>query len=148
MTIELLDPSELRVIIPGAHAFFEEGNIPGKLNEDHFIRTIRGFVESNQGFVVAGFSRDRTFLGALGGLVVRDFATGDLTGSELFWYVLPGQRTVGVRLFKAFEAECARRGAVRIHASYVDSYCSDRLGPIFKKWGYRPIERGLTKELL
>lgn len=67
-----------------------------------------------------------------------------LTGFMDLFYIAPEHRGKhgGVRLFKAMEAECKRRGVQRI---FVQSKLHKDSGRLFKALGYRSIEEWWSK---
>jgi len=147
VNIRSISPEEIPLIVPGGRAFFSEGAMPGSFNEPHFTAFMQNLMTSNIGFILTAFTDAGGFAGAIGGTCFPDFATGDLTATEFFWYVLPEHRMVGVRLLNAFEAEATRRGCVRIHMIHLANQSGEKLDAFYARRGYRYLEKVFTKEL-
>lgn len=135
------------MLLPGARSFFDEFKLPGSLNERHFVGSLQHYITIGVGFVLAAFDGE-TFLGGIAGLVFPDFATGQATCQEFFWYILPSFRgTAGIRLLRAFEQEAERRGAARIMMMHLVGPATAAFERIYQRSGYRMIEQVFTKEL-
>lgn len=144
--IRLIPAEEVPLLLPGARAFFAEGNLVGELNEEHFVKTLQGYVESGIGFVLA--SGTPPFRGSIAGILYPDFATGELRCMEFFWYVPKEERGfVGVRLLKAFEAEAAKRGAKHLLMMHLVAGQEDKFSQFYTRSGYKMIEQVFSKQL-
>lgn len=143
--IRSLSADEVPLLLPGARAFFAEGNLAGRVNEKHMVDTLRRYIEAGIGFVfVAG---DAPFRGAIAGSVVPDLHTGDPTCMEFFWFVHPGERgSVGPRLLAAFEREARQRGARRIWMLCLVGENTERISKFYRRAGYVHRESLFAKE--
>lgn len=144
--IRPLQPDEVPVLLEGARMFFDEGKLPGKLNEASFVEGWQKFLASGIGILFAAFEGDK-FCGAIGGSVFGDFPTGDLVATEFFWYTLPGKRGSGLRLLRAFEDESRRRGAKRIAMIHLADLNDEVMGKMYERLGYRLGEKIYFKTL-
>ena len=85
--------------------------------------------------------------GALTGLllavVYENPFSGDLTGSELAWWVEPEARGDGLRLLKAAEAWAIDAGATRMQMVAPN----ERVGALYKRLGYTPLETAFQRSL-
>lgn len=146
MEIRQITRDEACLCLPQARVFFAEGAIPGTLNEEHFVTQIQQFMDAGIGLFIAAID-DGQVRGAIGGVAYPDFATGDLTAVELFWFVGPEYRMVGVKLLIAFERLAKDRGCKRIHMVHLVNYSADKLDQFFERRGYRLTEKAFTREL-
>lgn len=134
-------------MLPGAREFFRAGYIYSQLNEDHFTSTMAAYIESGAAFVVCrvvnGFLE-----GALGAAIAKDFATGELTCSELFFHITESKRGfLGIKLMAEFEKEAKRRGARRIFMMHMlgEGACNAR--PLYERRKFVLKENVFCKEL-
>tara|TARA_R110000868_G_scaffold100489_1_gene276285 strand:- start:71 stop:523 length:453 start_codon:yes stop_codon:yes gene_type:complete len=147
MSIRLLNPSETAALIPGAKEFFAEGNLQGSLNERHFCETISKYINSGVGFCLVD-EESGVFRGSIAAAIFPDYATGDVTCMELYWFVPKEDRGLrGVRLLKSFEAEARNRGAKRIMMMHLTSGKYDKFVHFYEKCGYSLKEQVFAKEL-
>lgn len=137
---------EAVLCLPQARAFFSEGAIPGTLNEDHFVSQIQQFLDMDIGLFIAAIE-DGQVRGAIGGVAYPDFATGDVTAVELFWFVGPEYRMVGVKLLVAFEDMAKAKGCKRIHMVHLVNYAGAKLDRFFERRGYKLTEMAFTKDI-
>jgi GNAT superfamily N-acetyltransferase len=142
--IRLLPASELALLIPLIRAFFAEGNIQGNLNEPYAIRTLRGYVESGNGFVLAYGTPIRA---GIAGLMYVDLATAERCCSEFFWYVDVPERgsSIGVRLLNEFEKEAGQRGAKRILMMHLETEKTAQFARLYERRGYVKREQVYIK---
>lgn len=82
-------------------AFFEEANLPGKFNVEHFCRVWIALLTDGHGEVWVAENKDGAIIGAIGATFVPDMNTGEKTCLEHFWYVSKGDRAglKGLQLF-------------------------------------------------
>lgn len=142
--IRLLTSEEVPLLLPLARAFFAEGNIPGKLNEAHFVATLRAHLEHGTGFVFAGGHPIR---GTISGVMFNDMATAELCCMEFFWYVRAGERgAIGLKLLAAWEQEAFRRGAVRIMMAHLETPKTKGFERLYERRGYAKREQIFMRE--
>lgn len=145
--IRLLAADEMHLMLPGAREFFETGQLQGKLNEEHYVETLSNYTRMGVGFVLARVE-DGILHGAIGGVIAKDYATGELTCSELFFFVLSAYRGIlGIRLMDAYEKEARRRGARRIFLMHLLTEGACNLAPLYSKKGYSLVQHAFVKEL-
>lgn len=144
--VRLLGSSETSLMLPGGREFFGSGHIYGKLNEDHFVRTMASYIETGAAFVVCKVE-DGFLQGALGAAVVKDVATGDLTCSELFFHVTASKRgLLGIRLMAEAEKEARRRGARRMFMMHMMTPGAIDVGLLYERRGFALKEKIFSKE--
>lgn len=144
--IRLLSSSEVPLLLPGARAFFAEGNLIGELNEAHFVDSLQAYIDKGIGFVlVAG---NPPFRGAIAGAIFPDFASGVPRCMEFFWYVNQQERGfIGVRLLKEFENEAKKRGADNVLMMHLVAGKQDQFSAFFERCGYKLREQVFAKKL-
>lgn len=143
--IRLLSAPEIPLLLPLARAFYGEGNLSGKLNDLHAVKTFQEHVERGSGFVLAGGIPIR---GMIAGILFRDLATADLCCMEYFWYVDASARgSLGVRLLDAWEREASRRGAKRMMMAHMHSEKTAQFTGLYERRGYRMKEQIFVKEV-
>lgn len=145
--VRLLAPDEMHLMLPGAREFYATGQLQGSLNEEHYVETLSSYTKDGRGFVLARVE-DGVLHGALGAVIYPDFATGELTAVELFFFVLAAYRgTLGLRLMDVFEKESKRRGARRLFLMHLLTEGSCNLERVYRKKGYKLVEHIYAKEL-
>lgn len=144
--IRLLTSAEVPFLLEGARAFFREGNLLGELNENHFVKTLQGYIDSGVGFVLV--SGNPPFRGSIAGIIFPDFATGKPRCMEFFWYVNQDERGfVGIKLLKAFEDEAKKRGAEHVLMMHLVTSDSDKFSHFFCRSGYQLKEQVFSKTI-
>jgi len=72
----------------------------------------------------------------IGFLIFPHFLSGERTGAEVFWYVDPAKRGIGVRLLKRAEAWAIAHGVARIQLVAP----TRDVGVLYERLGYQPME--------
>jgi hypothetical protein len=113
--------TDLRKLKSIAKAFFEECQLPGKFNFEHFERTWIALMVQEVGLVyIWEDPESKAVLGTVGGIVGPDLHTGDLVATESFWYVEKKHRArVGMALFHHFVEEAEKRNCARVSMAAV-----------------------------
>lgn len=142
--IRLLPVYEVPLLLPLARAFYAEGNLPGHLNEPHFVRTLSKQIEAGSCFVIVGGSPIR---GTIAGIVFDDMMTSDRCCMECFWYVSQAERgSLGLRLLDAWENEAYERSASRLVMAHLYTKDSEKFTKFYGRRGYTMREQIFTKE--
>lgn len=147
--VRLLAHDEMHLMLPGAREFFATGQLQGKLNEGHYVKTLSNYTKIGVGFVMARVV-DGVLHGAIGGVISPDYATGELTCCELFFFVLAqyrGMGALGIKLMDAYEREARRRGAKRIFLMHLLTEGSCNLERVYARKGYTLVQHAFVKEL-
>ena len=144
--IRLLTPDEVFKLAPLGRQFYAESALPGEFNSEHFSASISALMSAGMAEVLIA-ENETGVVGTFGAMFSEDLLTGDLTATELFWFVSPEQRTCGLRLFVAFEELAATRGAKRIHMVHLTNHCDDKLDKFLTRRGYRLLEKAFTREV-
>lgn len=141
----LITPPETPLLLPLAREFMAEGNIPGALNEAHFVATLRAHLERGTGFVIVGGA---PFRGMICGLTFPDMATAEPCCMEFFWFVNSQERgSLGMRLFDAWEQESVKRGCVRLMMAHHLTNKSEKFERLLTRRGYGKKEQVYMKEV-
>ena len=143
--LRLISADEIPLLIPLAREFFASGEIAAKLNENHFIETFKAQIESGNVFVIVAGIPIR---GTIAGVIHTDPFGGELTCSELWWFVRKEERgSIGLRLFNEWEVEAKSRGAVRFLMAHLNGSRNDSLDNLFERKGYSKKEQIFAKEV-
>lgn len=108
------------------------------------IQSLRTFLASEMAVVMVTEQGDKV-VGAIGGIVGPHFVAGGKAASELFWWVDPEHRGIGMALLTAYEAECASRGAR--YSGMICPFGNGTVEKIYAKSGYNPLETIFYKEM-
>ena len=142
--IRLLPDYEVPLLLPLARAFYAEGNLPGALNEKHFVETLKNQINVGSCFVIVGGSPIR---GTIAGIVFDDMMTSDRCCMECFWYVSSSERgSLGLRLLDAWENEALQRNASRLVMAHLHSENDERFTKLYGRRGYTMREQIFVKE--
>lgn len=105
---------------------------------------IKFLIESDDGTVFVA-DDDGVLIGMCGVLVYTDAYSGERVASESFWWLNPDRRGFGPHLLKRAEKWCKARGAVFL--SMMQPFDKPRVGEIYAKLGYSPVEVIFRKDL-
>lgn len=126
--------------------FYKESGLLGQFIPDVFVAKWTTFINLGVGFIL-GLFRDGKLAGGFGAIVSDDFNDGAIVASECFWFVSAKARGRGFELLIAYEEEARKRGAVRCSMIHLLSLQPNRLGELYERRGYKPIETAYMKEL-
>jgi GNAT superfamily N-acetyltransferase len=101
-----------------------------------------GLIEADHGLILV-YERAGRILGMIGVIATFHPYSGSPVMSEMFWYVEPESRGVGVRLLRAAE-EWGRSHSI------VDSIMispSPKVSAFYERLGYKPLETQFIKAL-
>lgn len=125
--------------------FLTETGYHGRVavNPRAMARTVAQLLVSEQGAVFVSSDHAGTVIGMIGLLLFENPITGELTVSELFWWVEPEHRGHGVRLLKRGEQWARAAGAAAVHMiAPVPS-----VGQLYDRLGYEYLEATYMKAL-
>lgn len=137
---------EIRQIIALAKEYDGGFSAHVKVDVNYAIEKYTKLVTSGIAVVFA-LKSGGDIVGGLAALKAEDLNYPRSMGVELFWFVIPGHRGEGMKLFRAYEDWCNNSGcdiAAMIHLE--DSY-PDRLKRLYKKKGYTLTELHYVKEV-
>ena len=143
--IRLLLAEEVPLILPLIRQFYLEGNLPGELNESHFVTNLQRQIQSGSSFILAsGFP----IMGTIAGIVHEDMSTKELSCMEIFWYVDKNERgTRGLRLLQAWEEEAKRRGAKKLLMAHLAAHKMEKFEKMYEHRGYKLLEQIYMKQV-
>lgn len=101
-------------------------------------------IQAAHGLVLV-YERAGQIVGMLGALATHHPHSGDSVMSELFWYVVPECRGVGVRLLQEAEHWAIARGITK---SLVVAPEGAPVASLYIRMSYKPLERQFIKDLL
>jgi GNAT superfamily N-acetyltransferase len=87
-------------------------------------------------------------VGAAGAMVYPFYMSlNHITAQEVFWWVDPEHRGIGVELFDALVSEVKKRGAQSLSMIALENLSPERVGSIYKAKGFRLSEHSYIKKL-
>jgi GNAT superfamily N-acetyltransferase len=109
-----------------------------ELNVPHVVAEWTSLMKAGVALTWAGKVGGKP-VGLLGALFMKEFFTGRFMAMEQFWFVRGSHRKsgIGLRLFKAFEAEAARRGAETNWAGSNQWHDPELMDRLYKRLGYK-----------
>ncbi len=128
--------------------FFNESELSGKPNWNHWKKTWEDMIEKEIGYLVA-YLREGEVIGVIGGLCFPCMLTGQLEMTEAFWYVEKPYRggPTGLKLLRYFESLSKALEAVRIKMIHMTHLNPETMKDIYHRLGYRQVEVGYIKEI-
>lgn len=97
--------------------------------------------------VLFGLLEDGEVVGGLGAIKAPDFHSRRCIASELFWFVLPGQRGGGLQLLQAFEDWAREEGCSHAVMVHLHDSMPEKLQRLYERRGYKQVEVHYLKEL-
>ena len=88
---------------------------------------------------------DGALVGMIGMLIFPHHLSGELTAGELFWWVEPSHRGLGVRLMRRAEVWAVAHGAVAIQM--IAPVADASIGRVYERLGYVAIETGYQRRV-
>jgi GNAT superfamily N-acetyltransferase len=144
--IRELTVEELPLIYRLGKMFYEEGKLPGKFDNDVFLKTWTKFLQSGIGRIFGAFQGEE-FVGALACMTTPDMYDGQKVAIETFWYVFPEFRGQGVRLMKHYENWAKNNGVSRVLMGAIAGLHDEELGSFYERCGYRRLETTYSKTI-
>lgn len=85
--------------------------------------------------------------GWIGGISYPDVNSGKQTAIEMFWFVRPGSRGSGVRLYREFEQWARLKGCDELRMVHLSDSMPDKLKRFYEAQGFDEVETHYAKEL-
>ena len=145
--IRELTVDEIPLCVEGGKSFFDEGKLPGGFKPEIFIACWQRLIRNGIGVILGLFNESGEIQGALGAVIYPDMNNGDITAVENFWYMLPQCRGQGLKLLKEYEKWARRRGAKRLAMIHLLNLQPEKLGALYQRLGFEPIETNYIKVL-
>ena len=127
---------------------FHEGSAYSKLiqpSKAKVAETLKFLIENDSGLVFVD-DRDGKIVGAILGMVITHFVSGQITAAELSWWVDEEYRGLsGPRLLRAREDGAKAKGATTISA--VEPPGNPGVGRLYERRGYELTEKSYMKAL-
>ena len=139
---------ELPLCVSFGYQFFEEFQLRGVFNPEHFLKTWEGFFWSVPSTVI-GLYRNEELIGGMGAIVSPDMFTGDQVATELFWYIGHAHRTGtgALRILRAYEEWGRRLDVHELRISHFKMRNDEQLQRLYEHRGYVLLEQGYQKRL-
>lgn len=137
MTIRLADARDFDGILAVGQRFHEGSPYRHlfSLNATSCRRTLEWLL-NNKGAIFVAETDYGEIVGMIAGLVNPNFASGELTCGEAFWWVDKDRRGCGVRLLRALEAWAREQGATQMQLIAPDG----RAEQLYTRLGFRRYE--------
>ena len=87
--------------------------------------------------------RGDTLIGMIGFYLFHHVFSGELTATDVFWWVNPEHRGIGVRLLRAAERWALTHGAVVLQMVAP----TDHVGAFYERLGYHKVEAAYQKRV-
>lgn len=97
--------------------------------------------------VVLGLREDGEVVGTIGGVVYAEPYSGDLIATEFFWFVRPGRRGGGMRLYRAFEAWAREQNCTQIRMGHLSDSMPQKVKRVYERLGFEEVETNYAKPL-
>ena len=136
---------EVDQIVTLANEFSKESKF-ARFNIDVLIPNIKNIVNNNIGVLFLAYDNGE-LIGTICGIKYPDLLSGELTASELFWFVNKRKRGVGINLLNRFEGWAKDQGCKRIVMTYLSDSMPKTVKTIYEKRSYEYLESNYIKEL-
>lgn len=90
---------------------------------------------------------ENAIIGVIAGFVASYPLNEEKVFQEAIWYVRKGYRTHGVKLLRALESWCWRRGIKKVVMVHMANSMPEKLKRFYESLGYRPLETHYIKEI-
>lgn len=142
--IRKAEPSDMERILEMGQRFVSETSYGEhiKLNPEHLSGTVVGVATNPMGVILVS-ERDALVNGMIALVVSNHPYSGLPTAFELVWWVDPESRGTGRELLSAAEGWAREHGAKAIQMVAPNS----RIGALYERLGYRPIETSYQRSL-
>lgn len=134
-----LEPEDLPECAALGLSFYEEGDLPGKFIPEVFTENWKDFFHMGIGRILGAWE-DGRLVGVVGGVLSPDVNDGELVANEMFWYVLPGSRGVGLKLLANYLHLMREAGAKRLTLVHLCGLMPDKLERFYERLGLKPLE--------
>lgn len=138
---------ELPKLAPLAASFYASSEFLVDFNLDYFVELWTRVLSVDAGVILVEENANG-IQGTLGGFIHRDLYGERTIVEELFWYVLPGVRGGGVRLYRAFERWARARGAHEIQMVHLLDSMPEKVSGFYRRDGFKPVETRYKKALV
>jgi GNAT superfamily N-acetyltransferase len=144
--IRTADIADLPRVAALAQEFSRQSAFTRNFDPDRFIGVWVGLLEAATGEIFLLTDGD-AITGALGGVIYPDLYSGSPIATEFFWYVQPGARGQGMKLYQEFERWARRWDCVQIRMVHLMDSMPEKLSRVYARMGFSPSELHYVKEL-
>lgn len=136
--------ADLDVVTAMGVAFLRESQYRQILTENpQQMRALAGqLLDDARGFLLVA-DRGGTLVGMMGCYLLSHPLSADLVATELFWWVDPTRRGVGLRLLRSAERWAKESGAIALQMIAPEP----RVQRLYEKLGYRFVEASYQRRL-
>lgn len=143
------NPKDVPVCLELMRELYASGSMDGSLDEDFWVKSWTGFVESGSGLLL-GFIDEHTLASIMGALSYKDVNTGELRAGIMTAYTRLGftRRGHGKALLKTYMGWAESIGCARIYAEHF--VCRENhpyITKTFRDAGFGLHAETFTKEL-
>lgn len=137
--------ADLDALVAMGQRFLAQSNYRRHLTENpaQMRMTAAQLIEAASGNVFVAEADDGTLVGMLGVIVFPHHLSGDTTCGEVFWWVEPDRRGIGLRLLRAAEAWAKAQGATTLQLIAP----SHEVETLYERLGFEAVERTYQKAL-
>lgn len=137
---------DLERLYPLAVEFYARSQFLRNFDLAHFTAAWRELLAHGTGMIFL-LIEGNEIVGALGGVTYPDLNSGELIGTEFFWYVVDGLRGQGLKLYRAFEKWARERGCTQMRMVQLLDSMPQKVSRVYQHLGYVPAEVTYVKEL-
>ena len=141
-TIEDLDDR----LMPIIEEFYGSSKFLKNFNKNHCIGMWKKFIANNLGIIFLLIDKEE-IVGFLAALKYPDILTGNLTATEMAWFVKESQRGKGLFLLKEFEKWAKSERCKSIIMVHLMDSMPKKLENIYQRMGYESVEIHHKKEI-
>jgi len=139
--------NDIPLLMPLLHEFAEQVPYPRcKIDEVHMPDFWKRLIDDEIGAIFMLMSDERV-VGAIGGIVGPNPITGERETVEIFWYVQPSYRGLGVYLYKLFENWARNNGSKVLRMGFLHGVTPETIERLYDKLGLVKAETYFAKEL-
>lgn len=138
--------SDLPKVEVCAREFYESSKFLNGFDLERFCRLWTGLLESDSGVIFA-IEENGEWVGAIGGLAYQEIYSGQMTALEMFWFVRPGHRGQGIKLYRALESWAREKQCFEMRMVHLLDSMPEKLERVYRHFNFKPAEIHYTKEL-
>lgn len=146
--IEAVTLYTLHECLPGAEKFHNVYEPDYPFSARQFLSFWIPLLSSGNGILLVYRNLEGEVAGGIGGIITQFQTSEALNAVEMFWWVDEKSRgRAGLKLLRAFEDECEKKGCDRISMAYMESSMPDTMKCLYEKLGYSAYEHHYIKKL-
>jgi len=129
-----------------AREFYASSKFLTDFDPERFTALWTGLFASDIGviFIVEDGGEIR---GAIGGVVYPDTYSPRQIASEFFWWISPGHRGEGLKLYREFESWAKGKQCQEIRMVHLLDSMPEKLERVYRHLGFHPVEVCYSKEI-